>query len=249
MKLFDAHNHIQNCRSSAEGDAALRGASEAGVEGMLVCGTCPADWGAVLELAGRDKRVVPCFGLHPWFGPEDGWLDRLEEFLTRTPSCVGEIGLDGARPSPGQEENFLAQLALARKLDRPVVIHCVKNWGRMLELLKENRPAVFMLHAYGGPAELVKDLAALNGYFSFGGEITDPARERLRAALAAVPPERLLFETDSPEPDAASWRSGPAGVAEVAAAAASVLGRPAEELAEASYANALAFLDRLWPAG
>jgi TatD DNase family protein len=188
---------------------------------------------------------VPAFGLHPWFTAEEGWLEKLEEFLRRVPALVGEIGLDGVKAVPGQEERFLAQLALAGSLRRPAVLHCVKSWGHMLELLKKADLPAFMLHAYGGPAEMVKDFAGLNGYFSFGGDITDPKREKLRAALAAVPPDRLLFETESPEPGAEGWRAGPAGLAEVLAAAAGVLGRPAEELAALSLANAGNFIKNI----
>ena len=221
----------------------MRAAEAAGVEGMLCCGTCPEDWARVLELAGRYPAVRPAFGLHPCYAAEDGGLEKLEEFLRRSPAaCVGEIGLDGLKDLPGQEENFIFQLELAGKFRRPAVIHCVRSWGRMLELLKKKPLPAFMLHSYSGSAELVKDLAALGGYFSFGGEIMDPKREKLRGALAAAPAERLLFETESPEPDAPRWRSGPAGVAEVVAAAAGLLGRSETELAALSAANAKSFL-------
>jgi TatD DNase family protein len=240
MKYFDAHNHLQNFLSEDELAAALRSAAAAGVEALLCCGTCPEDWGRVLELAGRDERIRPCFGLHPWQTAEEGWLQKLEEFVRRTPCCVGEIGLDGVKGLPGQEENFAAQLELAARFDRPAVLHCVKSWSRMLELLKPARLHGFMLHGYGGSPELVKDFAALGGYFSFGAEITDPARERLRAALGAVPADRLLFETEAPERGA-----GPASVTEVVAAAAALLSRPAEELAALTYANGLRFIGEL----
>ncbi len=245
MRLFDAHNHLQNFGTAAEADAALREGAAAGVEGMLVCGTSPEDWGAVLELAARQPAVTPCFGLHPWHKAEEGWLEKLGEFLRRAPSCVGEIGLDGQNGAPGHEEDFLAQLELAKKMGRPAVIHCVKSWGRLGELLRKALPPRFMLHSYSGSAEVVRELATLGGYFSFGGEIMDPQRQRLRAALKAVPRERLLLETESPEPGAPPWRRGPAGVAEVAAAAADLLGLTLEETAELTAANGRAFINGL----
>ena len=245
LKYFDAHDHLQNYATADEAAAALAAAEKAGVERMLCCGTSPDDWAAVLELAGRYPAVTPAFGLHPWHSAEDGWLERLEEFLRRVPSCVGEIGLDGLNGRPGQEEDLKGQLQLARRMGRPAVLHCVKSWGRMQELLKGALPPRFMFHSYSGSAELVKVFAELGGYFSFGGEIMDPRRERLRAALAAAPRERLLFETESPEPDAPGWRAGPAGVAEVVAFAADLLGVPAAELAALSVANGREFLKGL----
>jgi TatD DNase family protein len=242
MKYFDAHNHIQNYASDSEEAAALAAAADAGVQGMICCGTCQEDWGNVLELAGRYEGVVPAFGLHPWRDAEDGWPGRLEEFLRRVPAaCVGEIGLDGIKGLPGQEKNFAVQLELAARFNRPAVIHCVKSWGRMLEMLGAAALPAFMLHAYSGPAEMVKAFADLNGYFSFGGEIQDPERDKLRAALAAVPADRLLFETESPEPGGPLWRSGPAGVAQVVAAAAGLLDRPVGELSGLLLANSKRF--------
>ena len=232
MEYFDAHNHLQFYAADAALDAAMAAAAAARVTGMLCCGTCPEDWGRVLEISCRYPGVTPCFGLHPWFAGEDGWQGRLEEFLRRVPgACVGEIGLDAVKDRPGQLEDFESQLGLARSFGRPAVLHCVRDWGALLPRLKAAGLPAFMLHGYGGPPELIKDFAALGGYFSFGRAITAPGRERLRAALAAAPADRLLFETEAPD------TGGPAGVAAVVEAAAAALGRPAEELAELAAAN------------
>jgi TatD DNase family protein len=213
---------------------------------MLSNGTAPDDWQKVLALAAADKRVLPCFGLHPWFINKAGplWLEELELFLKRAPSCVGEIGLDGAKNAgtARQEEVFTAQLKLAGKLSRPACLHCVKAWGRMLKIIKEELPGTFMLHSYGGPAEMIKEFSALGAYFSFGAAIMDPKRRKLRKALLTVPPERLLFETEPPGPDAPGLSSGPQSLPVLISAAAVVMGRPAKELAELSWANGIGFL-------
>jgi TatD DNase family protein len=245
MRLFDAHNHVQNYAAEAELDAAMRAAAGAGVAGMICCGTGPDDWARVMELSVRYPVLTPAFGLHPWFTAEEGWAEKLQEFVRRVPCCVGEIGLDGIKDVPGQEERFAEQLALAARFGRPAVIHCVKSWDRLGALLKKNAPPAFMLHAYGGSPDMVPQFAGLGGYFSFGWEIKNPKREKLRAALAAVPADRLLLETESPEGNAPGWRSGPAGVADVAAAAAGILGRPAEDVAELALANAGTFLKNI----
>ncbi|MDO8806003.1 MAG: TatD family hydrolase [Elusimicrobiota bacterium] len=245
--LFDAHDHLQDYPSKAESAEALRLAAEAGVELMLCNGTSPGDWEQVLDLAAEHKGVVPCFGLHPWFLRESppGWLEGLESFLVRVPSCVGEIGLDGGKNATGlarQEGVFAVQLRLAKRLGRPACLHCVKAWGRMLEIIKEEKPGPFMLHSYGGPAEMVAEFASLGAYFSFSGAILDAKREKLRRSLSAVPAERLLFETEAPDADAPGWRAGPAGIVEVVSAAAVILGRPAEEIAALSWANGNKFV-------
>ena len=248
--LFDAHNHLQYYTSGTESAEALRLAAEAGVGLMLCNGTSPGDWQKVLALAAAQKSVVPCFGLHPWFLKEapPGWLAELESFLLRVPSGVGEIGLDGGKGATSQarqEGVFTAQLRLAKKLGRPACLHCVKAWGRMLEIIKEEKPGPFLFHSYGGPAEMVPVFASLGAYFSFSGAIMDVKREKLRQALLAVPADRLLFETEAPDADAPGWRSGPAGIAEVVSAAAQLLGKPAEELAALSWANGNKFIGEL----
>jgi TatD DNase family protein len=250
MKFFDAHNHLQDYETGDKRDDALKRAAEAGVETMLCNGTSPGDWEAVLGLAAENKGVIPCFGLHPWFIKEGapGWLESLESFLLRAPSCVGEIGLDGGRNATDlarQEGIFAAQLKLAKKLGRPACVHCVKAWGGMLELIKREIPGPFMFHSYGGPAEMVAEFAALGAYFSFSGAILDKQRVKLRRALAAAPADRLLFETEAPDSDAPGWRGGPAGIAAVVAAAADALGKPAEELAALSLANGKKFIEQI----
>ena len=250
MRFIDAHNHVQAFESGEKLDAAMKAAQAAGVAGMLTCGTSPADWNNVIAISLAYKNVTPFFGLHPWYIKEGapGWLESLGSLLLRFPAGVGEIGLDGGRNAVSplkQESAFVAQLRLAKKLGRPAAIHCVKSWGRMLELLKLETPPAFMFHSYGGPAEMVPELAALGAYFSFSGALLDPKRDKLRRALQAVPLERLLLETESPEADAPGWRGGPAGITEVAAAAAGVLGRTAEELAELSYKNGMEFLGEI----
>ena len=248
IRLFDAHNHLQNYPGTVEINEAFKRASTAGVKAMLSNGTRPEDWESVLALAAEHKGIVPCLGLHPWFVEEAraGWLELLESFLMRAPSCVGEIGLDKsvAVDFARQEEAFRAQLQLAKKLKRPVSIHCVKAWNRLLAILEEERPPAFLLHAYGGPPEMVNRLARLGAYFSFSGGMMNPRREKMRRALLTAPPERLLFETESP-PDAKFQDTAPL---QIISAAALALGQSPESLGELSWRNAGVFLGKFFPA-
>jgi TatD DNase family protein len=250
MRFLDAHNHVQAYETGEQLDAAIKAAEAAGVAGMISCGTSPADWNNLISVSMAYKTVTPFFGLHPWYIKEGapGWLENLGSLLLRFPAGVGEIGLDGGQNAVGalkQESAFVSQLQLAKKLGRPASVHCVKSWGRMLELIKLVQPASFMFHSYGGPAEMVPELAALGAYFSFSGALLDPKRDKLRRALLAVPADRLLFETESPEADAPGWRGGPAAITEVVAGAAVILEKPVEELAELSYKNGMEFLSEI----
>ncbi|MFA6435388.1 MAG: TatD family hydrolase [Elusimicrobiales bacterium] len=258
-RFFDAHDHLHSYPGPAGIGEVLEQAFAAGVKAFLCNGVRPEDWKAVLDLAARHKGVVPSLGLHPWFADKarPDWLEVLETLLTRAPACVGEIGLDrAAAPDPARQEHvFRAQLRLAKKLGRPVSVHCVKDWGRLEAVLKMERPPAFLLHAYGGPPEMVDGLARLGAYFSFSGEIMDPRREKMRRSLRAAPPERLLFETDfpgdssgPPAPAPRFFRKGRLeDLAEVVLAASQALGQSQESLGALSWRNAKIFLGKFFP--
>lgn len=173
-----------------------------GVERIVLNGTHPDDWSRVLGLAATDGRITPFLGLHPWHvhRAPPGWLALLRELLTAHPDAgVGECGLDraarGIAAIGDQDAAFVAQVDLASELARPLVVHCVRMPGRVEALLRA-RPTLAartLLHAYGGPLELVPVFAALGCTFSFVSWNPSP---RWPAVVSAVHPDRLLVETD-----------------------------------------------------
>ena len=165
MRLYDAHNHLQDDRLAPHLDAILSTLDSAGIARMVVNGSCEEDWPAVLKLVQRDTRVLPSFGYHPWYVHErtPDWQRELIRFLDAAPSAIGEIGLDkwilerppltrppatlspsdgerdgvrgGPAQLPEQEEIFTWQLRLAADRNLPVSIHCLQAWGAMLDIL------------------------------------------------------------------------------------------------------------------
>ena len=219
--LYDAHNHLQFAEISAHLDAVLPALHEIRLGGAVVNGTHPGeDWDDVAALAARFDWVIPSFGIHPWDvgqRPAD-WREKFSARLTAHPAAaVGEIGvdrwmLDTARPDDPrlagcrradwdeQVEVFTWQLREAAAHNRTATIHCLQSWGPMLELL-ENTPLPargFLLHAYGGSAEMVPRFAALGARFSYNPSFIDPRKTQRREAFRAVPADRLLVETDAP---------------------------------------------------
>ena len=206
MRLFDAHNHLQDDRFTGEQDSHLIDCENIGLVRMVVNGTSESDWESVTHLAKQHPCVLPSFGLHPWFVPQRSpeWFQTLENHLAAWPSAVGEIGLDRWKPGlpyDGQEEVFLAQLRLATDRSLPVTIHCLKAWGRIYDLLRENPlpKRGFLLHSYGGSAEMVQPLTKLGAYFSFPGYFAHDRKGRQRDAFRQIPLDRLLIETDAPD--------------------------------------------------
>jgi TatD DNase family protein len=122
----------------------------------------------------------------------------------------------------------------------------------MLSLLAEfgALPRGGVMHAYGGPVELIEDYRRLNMRFSFGGIVTHPNAKKPRASLAAVPRELLLVETDGPSQvpaGSARTRSEPSDIPHVLAVAAELRGEPVELLARSTTANALSLFGSHFP--
>jgi len=226
MPIYDAHNHLQDERLTASRDPILAACRSAGIQRMVVNGACAADWPDVVRIAEKNPDlVIPSLGWHPWYLHERraGWEAEFRGWLDRTPGAlVGEIGLDrwildqpaGLRaryvPALGDVEPtsfeeqvvvFRFQLAEAAARGLPASIHCLQCWGRMLEILKEGPVpgGGFLLHSYGGPAEMVEEFARLGAYFGFPGYFLHPRKERQRDVFRKVPLERLLVETDAPD--------------------------------------------------
>lgn len=248
MILFDAHCHLQDERFSNCLPLIIGRACSASVSRMSCCGSEERDWEAVRKIALEYKAVLPSFGLYPLnVARRSGkWLEQLKSFLLSMPSGVGEIGLDKMIEQPNdadQEFCFVEQLRLARELKRPVTIHCRQAWGRLLEILKQEGGMPFggVLHTYAGSAELVPQFEDLGLHISFSGAITRPNSKRAQRALAAVSPERLLIETDSPDilpVGAAGEINEPANLAIIARCVASLRGKSLQETAELTYKNA-----------
>jgi TatD DNase family protein len=206
MKFYDAHNHLQDERFAGRQTELLAACEKSGVARMVVNGACESDWPDVLQLARENKMVLPSFGYHPWYLHErtPDWLPNLEKFLDQVPSAVGEIGLDRWKPDlryDGQEEVFLGQLRLATERNLPVSIHCLQAWGRLLELLQNHpRPARgFVLHSFGGAAEMIPTFTKLGAYFSFPGYFLHARKLKQRQTFQQIPSSRLLVETDAPD--------------------------------------------------
>lgn len=249
MRLFDTHCHLQDQRIVAQAGVLIARARNAGVVRMLCCGTSESDWIAVKRLSEQFPEIVPAFGLHPWYIKEcsGSWLERLEEMLQKSPAAaVGEIGLDHTIDKSNHEDQvevFRAQLRLARKLRRPVSIHCRKSWGSMMEALEKQcgTPDGGAIHSYSGPPDHVPRLEKLNVSISFSGSITHDRNRRGRASLAAVTERFLLVETDAPDIPPAGVgpeANEPAQCAAIVQKMAELRGTTAEKMGEITFINA-----------
>ena len=205
--MIDAHNHLHDARLVPHRAEIFDALKRLGVTRAVVNGTREDDWPAVAALAREHSFVIPSFGLHPWHvaARSPDWLARLRENLDANPGAViGEIGLDrwiaGHDPDV-QREVFTAQIALAAERNLPATIHCLRAWGPLWDLIRTGPvPARgYLLHAYGGPGEMVRGFAGRGAFFSFNASFLHERKAAPRAVFQQLPIDRLLVETDAPD--------------------------------------------------
>lgn len=252
--MIDAHCHLADEAFTADLDAVVLRAREAGLERALVI--LAAGDGREAAQASRVETLWPdvrvSIGVHPHTahqfadGPERA-ADVVRAQVAATPSArsVGEIGLDyhyDLSPRDVQQQVFRAQVRLARELALPVVIHTRDADADTVAILREEGEGVLrgVLHCFTGGPSLARAGLDLGFYISLAGILTFPKAADLRATVKAVPPDRLLAETDSPYLAPAPHRgkrNEPAYVARVVSALADIHGVDAGEMARRTSAN------------
>lgn len=187
----------------------LARARDVGVKRFIVPGTTAASWQATLDLASSHADIFPCLGLHPYFIEEhcEEQLADLEQLLEAHPEVVaiGEAGLDYWHSPTAKEKErqwfFLdAQLKLAQRFNRPVVLHVRKAMDEVIQRLRQLQlPAGGLLHAFSGSLQQAEQLVQLGFKLGLGGALTYPRAKKLRQVAAQLPESALLLETDSPD--------------------------------------------------
>ena len=261
--LVDSHAHLDSPRYDEDREGMLRRAAEAGVGAVLSIGIGegPADMQRGLEIC-REFNARPempklyaSAGIYPHNAPEadEAALAKLDGLLAQ-PEVIacGEIGLDyyheGA-PHPVQKEGLIAQLLIAAKRRRPILIHCrgsnetADAWEDLFEVLDEHWAATGLggvMHCFGGGWEQAKRSLDLGFLLSFAGNVTYQKAQPLREVAARVPLDRILVETDAPwlAPNSLRGkRNEPAYVVQTANLLAELHNVHAEEVAASTTRN------------
>lgn len=204
MKLFDSHTHYTDKAFDTDRDELLGRLPQAGVVRCMLCSTNLADARETAALVERfPKLLVGAVGVHPETPDvEKDWLCQLGELAARDGvRAIGEIGLDYHYESYDKEQQqkiLRAQLGLARDLDLPVILHCREATADMLALLREFAPLKGVMHCFSGSAETAREVLGMGLMVGFTGVITFRNAKKPLEALRAVPPDKLLLETDCP---------------------------------------------------
>lgn len=255
LPLFDTHAHVDVEDFDADREELLRAIGET-MAGIIDPGCDIPSSKMVLRLAHQYPFVWAAVGIHPeeigHSSLED--LDQIEAWCADPRVvAIGEIGLDYYNdehsPHGLQQEFLIRQLDLARKTGLPVIIHDRESHEDVLRIIREEGKDVRgVLHCFSGDWAMAEEALALGWYLGFGGTSTFKNDRGVRAILARVPEERILFETDSPYMAPVPHRgkrNNPLYTAIVAERAAELRGTTPEKIMESSTNNAKKLFFRL----
>jgi TatD DNase family protein len=254
LTWIDSHNHLHDPRLG-DPRPVIAAMKEVGISRCVVNATRESDWETVAALAATEPDFIsPAFGIHPWHAhtATNGWQGRLKAVLERHPNAsIGECGLDQWIAAPGleiQRPVFLDHLRLAREMDRPITIHCLKAWGQLFESFAETPPPPqFLMHSFAGSIEVARRLIPLGACFSFSGHFLHLRKSAVVEVFRHLPADRILLETDAPDmPPPLEFithplqenHNHPANLPTIGLSLAAALMIPAETLASLTHENA-----------
>lgn len=253
-RLIDSHVHVSSF-TEAELAGVLGRAQAAGVERLVAVGGNPAANEAVLRVAAAHPDTVRAavgFDRDCAAGmPDPATIEALVQQSAVAVVAIGEIGLDyhySPETAAAQRALLAAELAMARRLTLPVIVHSRDADADMLQLLRDHaaawpgeRDRIGVLHCFTEDQPFAEALLELGFMISFSGIVTFRNADPLRAVARRVPGDRLLIETDTPYLAPVPHRgkpNEPSFLPAVAACLAQARGETVEAIAGQTWRNA-----------
>ena len=240
--LVDSHVHLDRYTDEEVIAMVSRGAA-VGVRQLLTIGVDLETSRAALRLAGRHPGVLAAVGIHPTrlhnLPPGGGDTSDLRALLDRKPAAIGEVGLDEGAPDLDGQRQFLAGcFGLAEEHGLPLVLHVVGAPAiheTALTIVRQHPRVRTVAHYFVGGPGLARRYLEAGCWISVGRPATRLRDAAVRAAVPAIPLDRLLLETDTyPLP---GRTTEPRDVVSVCAAVAELTERSYGEVAAATTAN------------
>ncbi len=202
----DSHCHLNDPAFDEDLEEVISRIKEEGMDYLLNVGYDLQTSRKAVELAERYDTMYASVGVHPHNASQlnDNALAELGK-LADHPRVVaiGETGLDYYRDKSPREDQVMAlraHMELAKKLKKPLIIHCRDAMEDCLKILEDEdlKKTGGVMHCFAGAPDDARRCLKLGMYISFAGNVTYPKAGALRESLKAVPGHRLLLETDSP---------------------------------------------------
>lgn len=247
--IFESHAHYDDGAFDEDREALLGSFAKNGIDTVINIGASLESCRKTIALMEKYAFIYGAIGVHP---SETAELDE-EKFRWLKECCkhkkvvaVGEIGLDyhWKEPEPSiQKKWFEKQLALAGETGLPVIIHSRDAAKDTLDILKNARAEKLggVVHCFSYTREIAREYLNMGYYFGIGGVITYANARKLKEAVACIPLDRILLETDSPyltpEPNRGK-RNSSLNLPAVADAIAALKGIDREEVYAVTHENA-----------
>jgi TatD DNase family protein len=249
-KLIDTHCHLDMSAYGADFEAVLARAVAAGVSRIISVGIDLESSRRAIALAGQHDGIYATVGVHPHNVAELSEADYAElRGLCGHPKVVayGEIGLDYVKnyaPIALQKEHFTRQVALAKELQLPLVVHDREAHDEIMEILEAAGPfpAGGVMHCFSGDGAFARRVLALGFHISIPGVVTFAKAEMLHEAVREIPLGSLVLETDGPFLAPVPYRgkrNEPQLMLFTAQKVAELKGIPLEEVARQTTSNAV----------
>lgn len=162
------------------------------------------EWENTLFTEGGNWASV---GLHPWFLTKENAEKDFQKLIQLIDNhnivAIGECGLDKLKGAclDFQTGIFERQIQLAERVQKPVIIHCVRAFNEVMALKKKLKPTVPMIiHGFNKNVTILKELLKHGFYISIGAAILR-GDKKFEKTVLEIPIERLFFETDDKDID------------------------------------------------
>ena len=245
--LCDTHAHKNDPAFDADRKEMILGLKDKGVEFVMNVGCCLESSKDCIALAEAYPFVYASVGSHP-DSADEVTEEVIEQYrqMAKHPKvpAIGEIGLDyyyETIPRETQQKAFRMQMALAKELDMPVIIHQRDAHDDAMRIIKEFKGVTGVFHCYSGSAEMARQLVNLGWYIGFTGVLTFKNARKAVETAQSIPLERIVLETDcpfmAPEPFRGK-RNDPGYLYRMAERLAEIRGLTVEEIHAATMENA-----------
>jgi TatD DNase family protein len=252
-RLIDTHCHLARGRLAGDPQGVLNRAAEAGVAPVICATSDLAESQAAANLAGRLGGLYCLAGIHPHDArdADEDALAKIEDLAAHEPNVgIGEIGLDyhyDYSPRTAQQSAFAAQLNLARRLEKKIIIHTREAFADTMRILADSGcdGSDVLFHSFTGGADQARRILDFGAMISYAGIVTFKKSDENRAAARMTPDDRICVETDAPfltpEPIRKIRTNEPAHVIHTARRLAELRGVGFEQFAAQTTANAFDF--------
>ena len=204
--IYETHTHYDDKAFDEDRDEAIEKAMAAGIGRFVNVGASMESSRFSVDLTRKYPEFLAAVGVHPEYAASLSGEDMkilMELADEEDVVAIGEIGLDYYWDEPGrdiQKEWFAKQIALAKSVRLPIIVHSREAAADTLDIIKAENAADVggIIHCFSYSVEVAKQFTDLGFYIGVGGVVTFKNSKKLKEVVKAIPLDAIMTETDSP---------------------------------------------------